>query len=367
MYKLKEIIDVIEQFAPLQYQESYDNSGLLVGEKDMLISSALLCLDIDENIITEAIEQGCNLIISHHPLVFSGLKRFTKNTYINRILHTAIKHDIAIYSCHTNIDSIKNGVSYKMAEKLNLKNLSALSPLEGDICKLVVNVPPEYAQRIQDSMTTYGGKIGNYDKCSFKINGTGTFRGNESSNGFIGKPTTYEEVDEVRIEVVIPRSLIAITMKEVKKIHPYEEVGYDIYTLENKNYDVGLGVVGELEEEIDTNTFISKIASDLECDIIRYSDIVKTRIKKVAICGGSGASFVGKAISSGADIYISADFKYHDFFLEKKLITIADVGHFESEKYTLEIFYDILSKNLTNFVVRCTKTGKNPINYFISK
>ena len=367
MYKLKEIINVIEKFAPRYYQESYDNSGLLVGEMDMQITSTLLCLDIDENVIEEAIQTGCNLIISHHPLVFSGIKQFTKNTYINRVLHTAIKNDIAIYSCHTNIDSVKNGVSYKMAEIIGVKNLRPLSPLEKDLCKLAVNVPIEYAQKVRESMTIHGGKIGNYDKCSFKTNGVGSFRGNENSNGFIGKQGVFEEVEEVRIEVMISRAMVSSAMREVIKVHPYEEVGYDIYTLENKNTDIGLGVIGQLDDEIDTATFISKIAKDLDCEVIRYSDIVKDKVKIVALCGGSGASLISKAISEDADIYISADFKYHDYFVEKKQITIADVGHFESEKYTLNIFYDILSENLTNFVVRITSTGKNPINYLRSK
>lgn len=367
MTKLKEIVSIIEQFAPLRYQESYDNSGLLIGENDMEITSALLCLDIDESVIDEAINIGSNLIISHHPLVFSGLKRFTKNSYISRVLHKAIKNDIAIYSCHTNIDSVKNGVSYKIGERLGLKNMRPLSPLEDSLCKLVVFCPVQSVDIIREKMCEEGGVIGDYENCSYVSYGEGSFMGNENTDPFIGTPMQVETTNEARVEVIINKSLVEKSLAEVRKVHPYQEVGYDIYPLKNIDYNVGLGIYGDLEQSVDAEQYIADVADILECKVIRYSDIIKREVKRVAICGGSGASFVGKAISTGADIYISADFKYHDFFLESNQITIADIGHFEGEKYTLDIFYDIISKKMPNFAIHYTKKGKNPINYFIAK
>lgn len=367
MVKLKDIVTIIEQFAPLRYQESYDNSGLLIGENDKNITSALLCLDIDESVIDEAIELGSNLIISHHPLVFSGLKRFTKNSYITRVLHKAIKNDIAIYSCHTNIDSVKNGVSYKIGERLGLKNMRPLSPLEDSLCKLVVFCPEENMNVVRDKICEEGGVIGDYTNCSYVSYGSGTFMGNKNTTPFIGTQMQKQTVKEVKIEVIINKNLVERTMIEVKKIHPYQEVGYDVYPLKNVDSNVGLGIYGDLDESVDAQQYIAFIADKLECQIIRHSDIIKSNIKRVAVCGGSGANFVGKSISIGADIFISADFKYHDFFLESNLITIADIGHFEGEKYTLDIFYDIISKKIPNFAIHYTKKGKNPINYFIAK
>ncbi len=368
MPKLHQIIQLIENFAPKSYQESYDNSGLLVGEMSSEINGALLCLDITEEIIDEAVERNCNLIISHHPLVFKAIKRFSKDTYINRCLHKAIKNDIALYCCHTNIDSVRGGVSFKIAERLNLKNPKVLSPIQNDFVKLVVFAPVENYVEVADAMCEMGGgAIGNYDNCSFACDGIGTFRGNTASNPAIGNVGEITSVNERRIEVIIPRHKVVAAMQKVRSVHPYEEVGYDVYPLINSNPDVGLGVVGTLEKPMSTTDFLSFVAQRLDCKVIRHSQIIKNEISKVALCGGSGSEFVSKAISQKADIYLTADFKYHDFFVEKNLITIADIGHFEGEKYTLGIFYDIISKKMPNFAIHCTNKEQNPINYFIAK
>lgn len=365
MPELKEIIAILEAFAPPVYQESYDNSGLLMGDLDMEITSALLCLDIDEAVMDEAIENNSNLIISHHPLVFHGIKRLTKDNYINRILHKAIKNDVAIYCCHTNIDSVKNGVSYKIAERLGLKNVEILVQKEEGLSKLVVYSPAKFADIIRNEMIKFGGRIGDYEECSYISEGEGSFRGCKNTTPFIGEPNKFEVAKEIRIEVIVENWRVDKCLDSVKNIHPYQEVGYDIYPLKNKNMNVGLGVIGDLEQPCDTKELISTISMALECKVVRYSNIGKPISQRVAICGGSGSNFLKNAISQKADIYISADFGYHDFFIEPNTITIADVGHFEGEKYILELFYDIISKKMPNFVVRCTKSGNNPINYFI--
>lgn len=362
--KVRDIITAIEEVAPLSYQESYDNAGLIVGKYDWELTGALICLDVVEEVVEEAIEKGLNLIISHHPIVFKGLKRFNGNNYVERVLMLAIQNNIAIYSAHTNLDSVKGGVNDRMCDVLGLINRKILSPISEDLKKLVTYVPSDYVEKVRASLFESGaGKIGNYDSCSFNLEGEGTFKANHLASPYVGQKNKLHYEAETRIETIFPKYLQGKVVSALLNSHPYEEVAYDIYALENKNYQVGLGMIGELETPMESLEFMKRLKELFVCDVIRHTSIVKDKIRKVALCGGSGSSLLKKAKAAKADIYISGDFKYHEFFDAEKKLIIADIGHYESEQFTREIFYDIVTKKFPNFAVRISEIHSNPINY----
>jgi dinuclear metal center YbgI/SA1388 family protein len=366
MVTVAEIAKYIEDSFPLNYQESYDNSGLQIGIPNMPVNSILLALDVTEDVIEEACSSGANLIITHHPLIFGGIKKITGRNYTERILQRAIKNDIAIYSCHTNIDNLKNGVSYRIAEKLGLKETSVLQPLAGDLVKLVTFIPTSHLEKVRTAIFEAGaGNIGNYDCCSFNAAGSGTFRANEAANPFVGKTGELHLEPETRFETIFPKNIQNKILKALLTSHPYEEVAYDLYSLQNTRTDAGAGVIGTLKEPVDEKDFLKKIKEIFQIPAIRHTQFLNKKINKVAICGGSGSFLLPDAVRAGADIFISGDFKYHQFFDADKKILIADIGHFESEQYTLEIFYELLTKKLSNFAICFTKVKTNPINYYI--
>lgn len=362
--KIKDITSYLESVAPLAYQESYDNAGLLIGSKDAVVKAVLVTLDITEEVIDEAIAKGANLVIAHHPLIFGGLKKITGANYVERCVIKAIKNDIAIYASHTNLDSVTGGVNSMICEKLGLKNCKILVPLKGELKKLVFFVPVSHAQLVREAIFNAGaGHIGNYDMCSFNLEGKGTFRAGEGANPFVGNVGTMHTEDEVRIETIFPKAIQGNILNAMLKVHPYEEVAYDIYSLENKYNKVGMGMIGELEQEEDTFKFLQKIKSIFNAGMIRHTEICKKKIKKIAVCGGSGSSFLRDAISAGADLFISGDFKYHQFFDAENKLVIVDIGHFESEQFTKEIFYSLLIKKFSTFAVYFSEKNTNPINY----
>ena len=362
--KIKEITQFLEKIAPLNYQESYDNSGLILGNKENEVTSALVCLDSTEEVVDEAIENGCNLIIAHHPIIFSGIMKLTEKNHVERALVKAIKNDIAIYAIHTNLDNVIGGVNSKIADLLDLQNQEILSPKRDLLRKLVVHVPKEYAVELKESLFNVGaGKIGNYKNCSFQTYGEGSFLPLDKAIPTIGEIGIQETVEEVKIELVFPKDIETKLINEMKKTHPYEEVSYQIYTLENVFQKVGSGIFGELENEISSIEFLNKLKSVMKTDCIRYTELVKDTIKRVAICGGSGSFLLNKAKSVQSDIFISSDFKYHDFFNAEDDIIIADIGHYESEQFTKDLIYDLLINNFSKFAVRLSKVNTNPINY----
>jgi len=361
---VKSICELIEDVAPLALQESYDNAGLLVGDSQMEITSVLVCIDITEEVIVEAIQKKCNLIISHHPLIFSGLKRLTGQNEVQRCVAKAIKNDIAIYAAHTNLDNVLQGVSGKMAEKIGLKNLRILQPKRNALLKLITYVPKLHSYRVRQSLFDAGaGQIGNYDSCSFNADGLGTFRANENAQPFVGSIDELHSEPEIRIEVILPEYLKFKVLESLLKSHPYEEPAYDFIPLKNDWNQVGAGVVGELEEDEDELEFLKRIKSIFGVLAIRHTNLLNKKIKRVALCGGSGSSFLPDAISAGADAYISGDFKYHEFFDAENRILIADIGHFESEQFTKDIFYEIITKKMPTFAVQISDSKTNPINY----
>ena len=362
--KIKEITQFLEGIAPLSYQENYDNSGLIVGDENTEVSSVLICLDSVEEVIEEAIENNCNLIIAHHPIVFSGLKKLNGKNHIERTIIKAIQNNIAIYAIHTNLDNVKGGVSSKIANILGLKNQKILAPKKDLLRKLEVYVPKNHADELQNALFLVGaGEVGEYKNCSFQTEGIGTFLPSKNAKPVIGKSGKQEKVEEVKIEVVFPKDIERRLILEMKKTHPYDEIAHQIYILDNIFPDVGSGIVGELEEEISSSVFLKKVKTLMKTDCIRYTNLVRKTIRKVAVCGGSGSFLLNNAKSVGADIFITADFKYHEFFNAENDIIIADIGHYESEQFTKELIYDLLINNFSKFAVRLSKVNTNPINY----
>jgi dinuclear metal center YbgI/SA1388 family protein len=362
--KIKEITQFLEGIAPLNYQESYDNSGLIVGDEDTQVTSVLICLDSVEEVIEEAISNDCNLIIAHHPIIFSGLKKLNGKNYIERTIIKAIKNDIAIYAIHTNLDNIKGGVSSKIADKLGLKNQQILSPKRDLLRKLEVYVPKENVEEVQNALFSSGaGSIGDYKNCSFQSVGVGTFLPSEDASPKVGEKGKQERVEEIKIEVIFPKNIEKSLLNKMKNAHPYEEVAYQIYLLDNVFPQVGSGIVGELKEEVDSEEFLEILKRTMNTDCIRHTKLVRSTIRKVAVCGGSGSFLLNNAKGVGADIFITSDFKYHEFFTAENNIIIADVGHYESEQFTKELIYDLLINNFSKFAVLLSKINTNPINY----
>lgn len=362
--KTKEIIAVLESFAPPALQESYDNSGLITGSPEQDITGILVCLDSTEAVLDEAIAAGCNMVIAHHPILFSGLKKITGKNYVERVIIKAIKNDIAIYAIHTNLDNVYDGVNRKIAEKLGLINLRILQQKEDTLLKLVTFAPPTHADLVRNALFSAGaGTISRYSECSFNQEGIGTFKPGEGTDPFSGKQGIRSEDKEVRIEVILERFRMKTVEKALKGAHPYEEVAYDFYPLRNSHQYIGSGMIGQLLEPMETLAFLKKIKKALNSGTIKYTNAFKTSISTVALCGGSGSFLFNDAIASGADIFITADYKYHQFFDADGRIIIADVGHYESEQFTGEIIAEILKDKFPTFAVRLTKVNTNPVNY----
>jgi dinuclear metal center YbgI/SA1388 family protein len=361
--KLKEITDHIESLAPLAYQESYDNAGLICGNHDMDVKAALICLDSTEQVIDEAIATGCNLVIAHHPIVFSGLKKFNGKNYVERVIMKAIKNDIAIYAAHTNLDNVHVGVNAKIAEKLGLKNCKVLVPQKDILKRLITFCPQDKAEEVRQAMFNAGaGEIGNYDQCSFNSEGTGTFRAGEGANPYVGELGKLHYEKEVKIETILPANFESKILSAMIKAHPYEEVAYDLIPLHNRHKQVGSGLIGELEET-DEMAFLKSVKAAMKAESLRHTALRGKKVTKVAVCGGSGSFLLKDAIAAGADVFVTADFKYHQFFDAENQIVIADVGHYESEQYTGELFYEILKKKFSTFALHLSKINTNPINY----
>jgi len=364
MSTIKEVISAIEKFAPLSYQESYDNAGLIVGNANEEVKGVLLCLDSIEETIDEAISKKCNLVIAHHPIVFSGLKSITGKNYIERTIVKAIKNDIAIYAAHTNLDNVKQGVNKKIADKIGLEKLNILSPKSNELKKLVCFVPKTHLNEVRTALFNSGcGEIGNYDQCSFNIEGTGTFRAGENTNPFVGNKGEMHQEEEIRVESIFESYKQSKIISAMIAAHPYEEVAYDIYPLSNKNQEVGSGMVGELPKEMSETDFLQHLKQTFNAEGIRYTNLTNQPVKKVAVCGGSGSFLLPAAIQQGCDVFVTADFKYHQFFDAENKIVIADIGHYESEQFTVEIFDDIIKENFSTFATYFSETKTNPINY----
>ena len=363
--KLSLIIKALEELAPPVYQESYDNAGLIAGDPADDIRSALLSVDITEEVLEEALSGKTNLIISHHPVIFTPLKGITGKTRTERILLRAIRMNIALYCAHTNLDNMYAGINLKLAGKLGIRDPRILAPVSGELRKLVTFVPLDFADGVRTALFNAGaGHIGKYDQCSYSLKGTGSFRGMESAIPFVGKKGKLHFEEEARIETVYPKAIEPGIIASLLAAHPYEEVAYDIYPLDNEYPLLGAGMIGTLDKALSKKAFLAGIKETLDCPSLRYSGPPAGKIKTVACCGGSGSSLIPRAIAAGADAFVTGDIKYHQFMDYESDILLVDAGHYETEQYAKEIFCEFLTKKFPTFAIRFSTIHTNPIKYF---
>ena len=361
---IKDITDYLEELAPLNYAEDFDNVGLLIGNYSDSVTGVLVTLDTLEKTVEEAITKKCNLIVSFHPIIFGGIKKLNGNSYVERVVLKAIQNDIAIYATHTALDNSKNGVSAKISQVLGLKNNKILLPKKGILKKLTTFVPIENAEKLRNALFNAGaGNIGNYDRCSFNIDGEGTYRGNQNSNPSIGKKGENHTENETQISVIYESKNEATILASLQKNHPYEEISYHLLTTENVHQNIGMGMIGDLPTEMEENEFLLFLKERMKTACIRHSNLINKKIKKVAVLGGSGSFAISDAIKAGADAYVSADFKYHEFFKAENKIILADIGHYESEQFTKNLLVDYLTKKFSNFAIVLSEESTNPIYY----
>ena len=364
--KIQEITSFLESVAPLSLQESYDNAGLLTGNSQWECTGIITTLDATEAVVLEAIEKKCNLIVAHHPIIFGGLRKITGKNYVEKTIITAIKNDIAIYAIHTNLDNVLHGVNAAIADKLGLKNRTVLQPKNETLKKLFTFVPVEFAENVRSAIfNAGGGHISNYSECSFNMAGQGTFKPGEDANPFTGKRGIRHTEEEIKMEMIFPAWQEQNILKALKAAHPYEEVAYDIIALDNQNPQVGSGLVGELPELLSETDFLGLLKEKFNLSVIRHTALFKRKVKKIAVCGGAGSFLIGAAVVAGADFYITGDIKYHEFFDANERLVIADIGHYESEQFTIDLLFDILSQKFPTFAVLKTGVKTNPVHYFL--
>ena len=362
--KIKEIITVLEEMAPLAYAEDFDNIGLLIGNKDTETSGILVCHDALENVIEEAITKNCNLVVCFHPILFSGLKKITGANYVERALIKAIKNDIAIYAVHTALDNHSKGVNHIFAKALGLKDIKILIPKQNYIRKLITYTIAENAEEVRNALFDAGaGTIGNYENCSFNSQGIGTYMGNENSNPEVGERFEFVENNEIKIEITFEKHLESKILKALFKHHAYEEVAYEIYELQNKHQNIGLGAIGTLEKPMTESDFLNLVKEKMQTPSIRHTNFLGKTIQKVAVLGGSGSFAIKNAMQAGADAFLTADLKYHNFYEAENQLLLADIGHFESERYTKNYIVDFLQKKIPNFAIILSEENTNPVKY----
>jgi dinuclear metal center YbgI/SA1388 family protein len=365
--KIQDITNFLETVAPPTLQENYDNAGLLTGSAGWECTGIITSLDATEEVVLEAIAKKANLVVAHHPIIFGGLKKINGKNYVEKAIITAIKNDVAIYAIHTNLDHVMNGVNGKMADMLGLTNRQMLQPKKSLVKKLVTFVPTVQAEIVRSAIfEAGGGQIGNYSECSFNSQGEGTFKAGEGTNPFVGTQGIRHTENEIKVELVFPAWLEGNVISALIKSHPYEEVAYDISMLDNVHQQVGSGMVGELETAILETEFLQLLQSAFQLKVIRHTPLTGKMVKKIALCGGAGSFLIGAAVASGADFYITGDVKYHEFFDANSRLVIADIGHYESEQYTIELLFDILSEKFPNFAVQKSGVKTNPVNYFLA-
>ena len=351
-------------FMPLPLQDGFDNAGLQIGLTDAEVAGVLLCLDVTEAVVDEAVASGCNLIVSHHPLIFSPLKKITGSSYVERCVLKALQHGIAIYSAHTNLDNAQGGVNFRIAEKLGLENVRILVPKEDMLYKLAVYVPQSHAAIVREALFNAGcGEIGNYGSCSFNVDGTGTFKANDGCNPYCGNIGEVHHESEVRIETVMPAYIKNRVIAAMLKVHPYEEPAYDMFPMKNSWNSVGAGVVGTLPGEVDELDFLNALKAKFNVGCVRHTSTLGRKVRSVALCGGAGGSFAGAALAAGADVYVTGEARYHDLFNYDGKMLVAVIGHYESEQFTMDIFKEHITAAFPQLKVVKTAVDTNPVNY----
>ena len=363
---IKDILLQLEIIAPPSLQESYDNAGLLTGDTNWNCTGIITTLDATEEVVLEAIEKKSNLIVAHHPIIFGGLRKITGKNYVEKTIITAIKNNIAIYAIHTNLDNVLHGVNGAIADKLGLINRKILQPKNETLKKLFTFVPVEFAENVRSAIfNAGGGHISNYSECSFNMAGQGTFKPGEGTNPFTGKRGIRHTEDEIKMEMIFPAWQEKAILAALIDTHPYEEVAYDIIALGNENQGIGSGMVGELPEPLSENEFLKVLKQKFDLSVIRHTTLLNKPVKKIALCGGAGSFLIGAALATGADFYITGDIKYHEFFDANSRLVVADIGHYESEQFTTDLLFDILSQKFPTFAVQKTGVKTNPVHYFL--
>lgn len=363
--RIKDIIRALEQWAPPILQEDYDNCGLQTGDQEAEVVEALLTLDCTEETVAEAVRNNCGLIIAHHPVIFKGLKSLTGRTDVERTILAAIRANVAIYALHTSLDNVLDGVNGEIASRLGLKPLYVLDPKPGQLRKLAVFVPRDHVDAVRSAMFASGaGTVGAYDECSFSVEGTGTFRAGEGATPFIGRKGEWHGEAEERVEVLCPSTREQAVVEAMRAAHPYEEVAFDLYPLVNMHPGIGSGLVGEWERSMQEKEFLDKLKAVFGPPAVRHTALTGRPVKRVALCGGSGAFLIGRAMAAGADAFVTGDVKYHEFFLPEGRMLLADIGHFHSEQFTPHLIQSKLVGILPTFATRLSKTGTNPIHFF---
>lgn len=363
---IKEVISVIENQIAMPQAEDFDNVGLLCGIPSRNVSGVLVCHDALENVIDEAIAKNCNLVVCFHPIIFSGLKSLTGKNYVERAVLKAIENKVAIYAIHTAFDNDYSGVNAGICNALGLKNVKILQPKKNNLKQLNVYVPTDYSEQLKEALFSAGaGNIGFYDECSFKTEGSGTFRPIEGSTPFSGQQNVRENADENMISVIFEAFKQNQIIAEMKEAHPYEEVAYQIYSLDNENQYAGLGMYGEFDQEMDEKDFLRFIKDKFNVEVIKHSDFTDKKIKRVGVLGGSGASGIKSALAKKCDAYVTGDLKYHDYFLAEGKMLLCDVGHYESEQWVAQQIFEILSQKISTFAVLNSSEKTNPVNYFL--
>lgn len=364
--KIAEIIETLEKVSPTVYQEDYDNCGLIIGKPDWNCTGILCSLDATEAVILEAKTKGCNLVVAHHPIIFSGLKKINGKNYVEDAVIAAIKNDIAVYAIHTNLDNVIDGVNNKIADALGLINKKILAPKQDQLMKIFTFVPVEYAEKIKSALfEAGGGNIGNYSECSFGVEGTGNFKAGQNTDPFSGEIGKRHHEKELKIEVIFPAYLQNKMVEALITAHPYEEVAYDVVALANNFDKIGSGLIAELSEPIDEINFLAQIKAAFGLQVIKHTNLLGKKIKKVAVCGGAGIFLTGRALAAGADIFITSDVKYHEFFDANGKMVIADIGHWESEQFTADLLVNVLKANFPTFAVLKSEVRTNPVQYFL--
>ncbi|HXB05732.1 MAG TPA: Nif3-like dinuclear metal center hexameric protein [Puia sp.] len=363
---ISDIVRYLESMAPPSYQESYDNAGLLTGSGSWECTGVLTSLDATEEVVMEAVSCRCNLIVAHHPIIFGGLKKITGRNYVERTVIAAIKRDIAIYAIHTNLDNVvSGGVNGRMAAKLGILGGRPLLPKEGTLQKLICFVPVDNLEPVRAAIFAAGaGHIGGYSECSYSVEGTGTFTGGEGTQPFVGQPGKRHHEKEGRLEAVVPAHLSREVIRAMIAAHPYEEVAYDLVPLANVHPGVGSGLIGELAVEMGEREFLELVRQAFGVPVVRHTRLTGRPVKRVAVCGGSGSFLISKALSAGANFYVTSDVKYHEFFDANDQLVVADIGHFESEQFTVELLFEVLREKFRNFAVLKSVVKTNPIKYY---
>jgi dinuclear metal center YbgI/SA1388 family protein len=364
--KIKDVIATLEAMAPPSLQEGYDNAGLIAGDENATCTGILVSLDATPAIVDEAIEKRCNLVVSHHPIVFGGLKKLTGKNYVQKAVINAIRNEIALYAIHTNLDNIVNGVNGRIASLIGLQHISVLAVKENQLKKLYTFIPVSDADKVRQAIhDAGGGHIGNYEECSFNVEGFGTFKGGEATNPYVGQRGELHREHEIKIEVIFPGWLEGRIIKALLLSHPYEEVAYDIIRLENRFSTVGSGVIGELAAPMAVTAFLGMLKEKFKLQVIRHTELLDQPVRRIAVCGGAGSFLIPNALAVNADLFITSDIKYHEFFDADGKMVIADIGHYESEQFTINLLQEFLEQKFPTFAVLKTEVNTNPVRYFL--